>query len=548
MPVEVRADIASGWHIHANDPTEPFLVPSELQLVSDQGVRIGPVQYPPPETRSFSFAPQKVLRVYEGTVRFLTWIELPPEYLASEVRLEAKLRYQACTDTTCAPPVTTNASLLLPVGDAASTTGDQVGTIGPNTGPFDFAAWLEQRGHLATYLLVLLLGFGLNLTPCVYPLISVTLAYFGHQARQSFRHLVVLASQYVAGIVVSFASLGAAAALTGGLFGAWLQKPIVLIGAAGLMIVLALASFGVYQLRLPARWLRIAGTGSPGMLGAFLMGLSMGIVAAPCIGPVVVGLIVFVSSQKQPWLGLELFSALGLGLGLPYLALALAAGSLRALPRAGDWLVWVEHLFGAILLFLGWYFLSPLLPNSVRRIGYTVLIAAAGVGLGFLDRSGDSWSGFRRFKQLGGLAAVAAALWFAVPFPARSEIGWTPFSEEALSRATELRRPVVLDFVADWCIPCHEMDATTFADSRVIELASQFSMLRADLTLENQQTETLTTRFGVRGVPTLIVLNGEGTEVARFVGYVGPDELLSAMARALPPSELPSGLGVKTRS
>lgn len=537
IPIEVQVQIAPGWHIHAHVPSEEFLVPTELSLSAGPGVRTGAIQYPEGQLRSFAFAPHKPLRVYEGRVRFPTWVEVPADYLQAEVRIEAKLNYQACTDTTCAPPTTAVASLLLPVADREEAA--PIPQVPQGSGFTDFAARLERSGFLVTFALVVLLGLGLNFTPCVYPLISVTVAYFGRQARQDFRRLVLLAVLYFAGIVVSFGSLGAAAALSGGLFGAWLQKPAVLVATAALMAFLALGSFGLYQIRVPARWLQVAGGASPGALGALLMGLTMGIVAAPCIGPVIAGLVLFVGSRGDLWLGLGLFCALGMGLGLPYLVLALAAGSLRVLPRSGDWLVWVEHLFGVVLLVLAWYFLAPLLPAGVRRFGYVLLLLGAAFGLGFLDRAGQSLPSFRVFKRIFGITVAAVALWLAFPQRSHSSIGWVPFSQESLAQAAQQRRPVVLDFVADWCIPCHEMDVSTFADPRVVELARDFLMLRADLTLENEYTQGVTKQFDVRGVPTLIVLDENGREVARLVGYVSADELLEAMHRARPHESQP---------
>jgi thiol:disulfide interchange protein DsbD len=202
-------------------------------------------------------------------------------------------------------------------------------------------------------------------------------------------------------------------------------------------------------------------------------------------------------------------------------------------------LVWVEHLFGVVLLVLAWYFLAPLLPAGVRRFGYVLLLLGAAFGLGFLDRAGQSLASFRVFKRIFGITVAAVALWLAFPQRSHSFIGWVPFSQESLAQAAQQRRPVVLDFVADWCIPCHEMDVSTFADPRVVELARDFLMLRADLTLENEYTQGVTKQFDVRGVPTLIVLDENGREVARLVGYVSADELLEAMHRARPHESQP---------
>jgi thiol:disulfide interchange protein DsbD len=395
----------------------------------------------------------------------------------------------------------------------------------------DVAGWVTRHGLLATLLLVGLLGLGLNLTPCVYPLISVTLAYFGTQGRHRNARVVVLAGIYVLGITLSFAVVGVAAAFSGGIFGAALQKPAVLAFIGGVLVVLALSSFGVYEFQPPARLLRWVGGATQGALGAFFMGLTMGVVAAPCVGPVVVGLLLFVGSQQSLLLGFQLFFALGLGMGLPYLALASAAGSIKSLPRSGDWLVWIEHVFGFVLLGFAAHFIAPLLPALVSRLLLPILMAVAGVYLGFLDPAGRHLRYFRPVRRIAGIAVMALAIWVALPQTAESTIRWLPFDTNSVTGARMAGRPALVDFVADWCIPCHEMERTTYTDSAVRSEAARFEMFKADITLETEPVLALVDQYRVQGVPTVILVDSSGTEVRRLVGYVGPEEMLAAMRR-----------------
>src|SRR6185437_234458 len=211
-------------------------------------------------------------------------------------------------------------------------------------------------------LLILFGGLALNLTPCVYPLIGVTIAYFGNEGGGNAR-LLGLALLYVFGIAITFSILGVAAALSGGLFGAALQNPFVLGAIALMLFALAASSFGLFSLQPPQWMMRRVGVARPGFIGALLMGLGMGVVAAPCIGPIVLGLLLAVERSRDPFFGVALFFTLAIGMGLPYIGLALAAGSIRRLPRAGEWLGWVEQLFGFILAGLALYFLDPVVPN-----------------------------------------------------------------------------------------------------------------------------------------------------------------------------------------
>jgi thiol:disulfide interchange protein DsbD len=529
--LEVGVQIASGWHINAHQPNDPFLIATDLTFTLPPGVSTGTTRYPEPQLKSFAFAPGKKLLVHDGDIVIRSTVNVPADFVGSRIRIAASLRYQACNDSTCSPPSSAIAELLIPVSGVApgASVASPPGTTAANT--LDIGRWLEERGLVVTLLLVLLLGLGLNLTPCVYPLISVTLAYFGTRGGYSTGHIVIRALTYLLGITVSFSIVGVVASLSGGIFGAALQKPAVLAALAVMMIVLALGSFGVYQLRPPQWLMQLASASTHGAFGAFFLGLTMGVVAAPCIGPVVVGLLIFVGSRQSVLLGFELFFALGLGMGLPYVVLAMAAGSIKSLPRSGEWLVWVERLFGFLLLGLAGYFLTPLLPRSVGRLVLPVLLAVAGVYLGFVDRSGRGWPRFRALQHVVGLAAVILAIWGAAPPRAQSTIRWERFAPAAVAAARAASLPSVVDFVADWCIPCHEMDATTFVDPEVQLEAERFVMLRADMTTESEATTALTDQFQIQGVPTIVFLDAAGNEVDRLVGYVGADKVVERMRR-----------------
>jgi thiol:disulfide interchange protein DsbD len=283
-------------------------------------------------------------------------------------------------------------------------------------------------------------------------------------------------------------------------------------------------------LQPPAWALRYVSGAVQGVFGSFFMGLTMGVVAAPCVGPVVIGLLLFVGTQQSGWLGLLLFSALGLGMGVPYLGLAMAAGSIKSLPRSGEWLVWVERVFGVLLLAMAAYFIAPLLPHAASRLLVPGLAAAGAIYLGFVDRSGTGMRYFPTFKRLAGLAALLLAAWAVVPQQAESAIAWQPFDVASLDAARRGGRPAVVDFLADWCIPCREMDQTTFVQADVRQQAERFAMFKADITHDSESTSALVERYQVRGVPTVVLFDGAGNEVNRLVGYVGPREMAEAMA------------------
>jgi thiol:disulfide interchange protein DsbD len=354
----------------------------------------------------------------------------------------------------------------------------------------------------------------------------VTIAYFGSEGGAP-RKVIVLAVTYVLGITLMFSSIGVAVALSGGLFGAALQNPYVLGTIATMLLALAASSFGLFSLQPPQWMMRWAGTARPGYVGAFAMGLGMGVVAAPCIGPIVLGLLLMVQRSGSAMFGFALFFTLALGLGLPYIALAVVAGNIRRLPRSGEWLAWVEQLFGFVLIGLALYFLDSVVPNRLMARILPYYIAAVGIFLGFLSRAGRTWQPFLLLRSAVGIASVLALTYMTIP--GRSvpvELTFRPFERTLLQTAAAERKPVVLDFSADWCVPCREMEHTTFVDPVVVREAGGFVRLRANLTAENANNQALMRQFNIQGVPTTVFIDSNGKIRRRRVGYIGPAEFL----------------------
>jgi thiol:disulfide interchange protein DsbD len=321
--------------------------------------------------------------------------------------------------------------------------------------------------------------------------------------------------------------LGVSAALSGELFGRSLQQPVTLVLLASLMVFLALSSFGFYTLQPPQWILQKAGAAVGGVAGALFMGLTMGVVAAPCVGPIIVGLLLLVGARGDAGLGFLLFFVLALGLGAPYVALGAAAGSIAQLPRSGEWLVWVERLFGFLLLGMALYFLNPLLSSRAVAWSVAILLVIGAFDLGFHDlRAAGCSRGFTILKRVTGSLALVAAVGIVLrpTAPVTSGIRWRDFSPQALAEARSQGRPAVVDFRADWCLPCLEMEKTTFVSPAVAAKAGAFTMLRADVTDASKETEALLSSYGVLGVPTTLFFSTDGAEQHRMVGYVSAEE------------------------
>ena len=210
-------------------------------------------------------------------------------------------------------------------------------------------------------------GIALNLTPCIYPLIPITVSYFGGQVTrdgQGQSKLIVHGLCYILGLSVTNSALGIIAALTGGLMGAILQNPFVLLVIAAILLCFAASLFGLWELRLPGSLTHAAAKSYTGYFGSLFMGLTLGVVAAPCIGPFILGLLTWVASMGSPWLGFIIFFTLSLGLGLPLFFLAIFSGQLKKLPRSGGWMIWVRKLMGWVLIAMAVHFIRSMFPGS----------------------------------------------------------------------------------------------------------------------------------------------------------------------------------------
>lgn len=400
-------------------------------------------------------------------------------------------------------------------------------------------AWLSelisQSGLWAGLLAAFVGGLALNLTPCVYPMIPVTLAFFSSQAAGAIRRRFGLAVCYVAGISISYATLGVMAAKTGTLLGSWLQRPSVLIGVAAVIVVLSLSMFGVYELRPPHAITRRLGEASSGLAGAFLMGLVLGIVAAPCVGPFVLGLLLVVNQMANPAKGFLLFLMLGLGMGLPYLALALATDQINRLPKAGGWLLWSKKALGLVLWGLALYLVRPLLPSWLLVVAVAALLLGAGIYLGWLERGGGRGRVFRRLRWLTGIALILGA--GVVTWPRQHEaaaVAWVPYDEVAFEQARRQGQPILIDIYADWCIPCVEMDHVTFRNPEVVKALASVATFRLDATREvSAEGQRLLDRYDVFGVPTVLLFDRRGNERKglRLSGFVTPKEFLERLAK-----------------
>jgi thiol:disulfide interchange protein DsbD len=289
-------------------------------------------------------------------------------------------------------------------------------------------------------------------------------------------------------------------------------------------------------LRLPSGLTQAAAKSYTGYFGSLFMGLTLGIVAAPCIGPFVLGLLTWVASMGSPWLGFLVFFTLSIGLGLPLFILAIFSGQLQRLPRSGGWMLWVRKLMGWVLVGMAAYFLKPILREPAATIALSAVLLAAGVHLAWLDRNKATIRAFPWLKAVAGAASFALAAFLIASLLVRgSGVTWAPFSDDALKEAARQKRPVIIDFYAAWCAPCRELDEITFHEAAVVKEAREnFIMIKVDVTQSGDALhERLLQQFTVKGVPTVVFLDSEAKELEdlRLVDFLPPDQFLSRMNR-----------------
>jgi thiol:disulfide interchange protein DsbD len=379
-------------------------------------------------------------------------------------------------------------------------------------------------------------GLLTSLTPCVYPLIPITVSVFGARKAGSRGEAMLLSGLYVLGIAITYSALGVGAALTGKAFGSVMSNPVVVGAVAAVLAVMAASMFGAFDLALPAGLqARLTRVGGAGLAGAVGMGLVAGVIAAPCTGPVLAAALAVVAQKGSVPYGLAIMFPYALGMGLPFFLIG--AFSL-SFPKSGPWMETVKSLFGVALLAVALVFARDAFPamkplfSAARWVALAAAaVAAAGVLLGALHRSFHGGAAERIFKGagvallVGGIAYASGAAEARVR--ATSALSWLHDEGQAVALARAEHRPLLVDFWAEWCVACKELDKHVWSDPRVRAKAARFVALKLDGTSDSPAFQALAAKYGVLGLPTVLFVDPQGRESpARVIGSVTADEML----------------------
>ena len=547
--VEVTFVIADGYYMYR----ERFKFAAE----GNPQVKLGAADLPPGQKHKDEFFGE--VQTYRKSVRIL----LP---VGGEGRFDLKVTSQGCADVgVCYVPMESTATLRVAAGmpglSEAPRRVEAVPTFSIFASDVDIARLFE--GNL---LLVLggffVFGLLLTFTPCVLPMIPILSGIIAGEGRSLNRaRALALSLSYVLGMAVAYAAAGIAAAFSGSLLAAALQNAWVLGAFALVFVVLALSMFGFYELRLPGFLhdrLHSVHRSLPGGRIASVagMGVLSAVIVSPCVAAPLAGALLYISQTRDVALGGAALFAMALGMGVPLIAVGVSEGAL--LPRAGAWMESVRKFFGVLLLAVAIWVVSPVLPAVAVMLAWAALLIGAAMFLRAIDPLPPAASGWWRLWKGAGIIALVAGVALLVGAlsgsrdPLRplagltqggarvdSKLPWTRVASlaELQEKLGAPGKPVMLDFYADWCVSCKEMEAFTFSDPKVRAQLEGMLLLQADVTDNNEEHRALLKRFSLFGPPGIIFFDAQGREIRglRVVGYQNAERFLKTLSLATAP-------------
>jgi suppressor for copper-sensitivity B len=541
--------IENDWHVNSDKPTLEYLIPTKLALTLPDGWAPAAITYPAAKMKKFSFQ-EEPLSVFDGSANAKVRLVVPANSTASHAAVKAVLSYQSCNDRQCLPPTTAEAMLDLPLGADGEPTVAAALFAPPSTPSTRATAKppISTRGLLGVLALAFLGGLILNAMPCVLPILSLKIFGLVQSASGGRREIARGMLATAAGMLVSFWALGAAAiaARSAGNAVGWgvqFQQPGFVAFLAAIVVLFSLNLWGVFEIPLPGRLARIGGgQGREGTAGHFVSGLFATLMATPCSAPFLGSALGFALAQNAGTI-LATFTAVGLGMALPYLLVAAFPSVARFLPRPGVWMETLKGTMGFLLAAAAvWLFFVLSSQVSAQTLA---LVQLALLGLALI-----AWLGSRgRFGQLRPVAgallivAIAGTVWLAgssagsatvhTGEPAQKLIAWVPFDRAQAESLAQGGQAVFVDVTADWCFTCKVNERLVLETAEVAGAFKEHNVIamKADWTNQNDEIGAFLAEHGRYGIP-FYVLYRPGAEPHVFSELLTQEAVLAAVRAA----------------
>lgn len=562
LTVTVTIDIAPKHYLYAER--------TDVKPGDTEGLTFGEAVKPAGKTKNDPvFGPVKA---YEKNVAIRLPVTVSPSVGSGKIVLPLTVKYQGCTESMCFMPEEKQVEAVFEIVAASADDGlpdfapeepfvtvteDTEKTAasslevetttsdapGKNTGRLREIA--GKFGFIGVIVAAFAWGFLASLTPCVYPIIPITVSVISAGSGGNAFRGFILSIFYVLGMSLVYAVFGVVAAWSGGLFGEQINHPAVRIVVSAVLVILALGMFDVIYIQMPSFVSsKLGGYSGTGTLGVFLTGAVSGAVVGPCVGPMIIAILVYIAAIGDKFQGFFIMWSFALGMGMLFLLIGTFSGFAASMPKAGMWMEKLKRFFGVVMLALALYFLEPLLPGNLFFLVLGAFLTGLGIFTGALDKTDAESTGKTKLWKTAGVVMLALGIGYIARFaldyreaPVQnisqpSGISWISSESDGLASAKDEKKPVMVDFTAEWCTACKKMERETFTVPSVVNEAKRFVCIKIDGTdTKAPDVVRLVKKYNVIGFPTVVFIDSDGNRIndRRITKFVTGSELLERM-------------------
>jgi len=530
IQIKLKPQMPKSFHIGANQ-----LFQLKLESSTNQNKLLKTITPDPIGPKDFPYFPHDAV--------FLCHIQYPSE---NEKQIRMTISYQVCSEgetALCFPPA--DKEILIKIDKSKFPAEENSSAVFSQENLGNTIQDMLKQGSFLVFFLVFFGGILTSLTPCVYPMIPITIGFIGARTenkKQGFK----LSLFFTFGLSVTYAVLGLIAAQTGNVFGSFTQNPAVVITIASLFLIMGFSMFGLFELQLPSALIsKLQSKKKQGLAGAVFMGMITGFIGAPCVGPVLISLLAFVATTGSMIKGFFLLLTFGLGMSVLFLIIGTFTGALKSMPSSGSWMNGVKYFFGVLLFGAALYFIHPFISKGTMFLLGGGLTVFAGICF-YLSLNEENkaplWRSLIILVISSGIVFWAAGLnnYFHfietvhipvgsqnLPEMKKDKIDWIiNDGETAFQKAGEDNKIVLLDAYAEWCVACNELEEITYVNDAVKERLNDFILLKYDFTKKEDWQKEIKEKYQIIGLPTVVFLTADGKELSRFTGFLSPEDFL----------------------